>query len=374
MHWTQNAPSTRPCSRGLLLAASLALVLAVPARADVTIQEKTVSSGMAGFGGGITTATRVIAGDMARDEHMFTATGRLKTLAGKPRSSTTITRLDKELIWELEPARKEYGEMTFAQMREAMAKGMEEAKAQSAKSKQDVQVDFKVDVQRTGKKDKVNGYEAEEWIITLTAVPKDKKSGESAGAYNMKLDSWYSTQVPGQAEVTAYYRKWGEKMGLDPQMQSMASGLMAGHADAIREMAAKMKDLKGVPVRSTMTMDMGGGMTPEQQAEMDKARAEHAKKGAEDKQKQEASDDANANSSAAGSLAKGNIGGALGGMFGHKLSKSAQTKAESGTAPGAEGGSGAGFSVTTDMLSVTTGSAGASFDVPAGYKKVEHKK
>jgi hypothetical protein len=375
MHRTQHASSPHLSSRGLLPAVFIALVLALPARADVTIQEKTVSAGIGGFGGGITTVTRVIAGDKARDDQQFTPTGRLKSLAGKPRSNTTITRLDKELIWDLEPARKEYGEMTFAQMREAMAKGMEEAKAHSAKDKEDVQVDFKVDVQRTGKKDKVNGFDAEQWIITLTAVPKekDKKGGEGV-AYSMKLDGWYSTQVPGQAEVTAYYRRWGEKMGIDPQMRSMASGLMAGHGDAVREMAAKMKDLKGVAVRSTMTMDMGGGMTPEQQAQMDKARTENAKERAEDKSKREAKDDEEAKAGAAGSLARGNLGGALGGMFGHKLSKTAEKKAESSTAPGAEGGSGAAFSVTTDMLSVTTGGAGASFDVPADYKKVEHKK
>ena len=367
--------SPRPASHGLLPAALLTLVMALPARADVTIQQKTVSSGFAGFGGGISTETRVIAGDRAREEQTFTATGRLKTFAGKPRSSVSITRLDKELIWELDPARKEYGEMTFADMREAMNKGMAEARTQSAKPKQDEQLDFKVDVKRTGKKDKVNGFDAEEWIVTLTAVPRDKQGSASSAAFSMKLDGWYSTQVPGQAEVTAYYRRWAEKMGLDPQLQSMVGGFMATHGDAVREMAAKMKDLKGVAVRSTMTMEMGGGLTPEQQAQMDKTRSDNAKASAEDKKKSEASGDAHADAGAAASLAHGNIGGALGGMFGHKLSKSAEHKAESSVAAGDEGGSAPSFSATTDLLSITTGSGGASFDVPAGYtKKAERKK
>ena len=58
MHRTQVAMSARPSSRGLLLAAFAVLVLAPPARADVTIQEKTVSSGLGGFGSGTTTTTR----------------------------------------------------------------------------------------------------------------------------------------------------------------------------------------------------------------------------------------------------------------------------------------------------------------------------
>ncbi len=379
MHPIQAASRSRLMVQAMLSVVALALVVP-PAFADVTIQEKTVSSGLAGFGGGTTTTTRMIATDKGREDETFTYTGRMKTFAGKPRSTSTITRLDKELIWDLDHDKKQYGELTFAEMREAMAKGMAEAKAEmkqpeNAMAKDDVQLDYKVEVQRTGKKDKVNGFDAEQWIITLVATPKDKKTGESAGAFKIKLDGWYSTQVPGQAEVQAYYRRWGEKMGVDPQMKSMASGLMAAHGDAVKEIAAKLKDLKGVAVRSTMTMDMGAGLTPEQQAEMDKARAEEAKSRSADKAKQDARDDADAKVGAASSLAKGNVSGALGGFLSRKLNKAAEKKVEASMAPSSGSGSGGpAFSVTTDMLSVTTGSAAASFEVPVGYKKVERKK
>lgn len=378
MYRTQDALSARPSSRGLLLSTAVALVLALPVRADVTVQEKTVSSGLGGFGNGTTTTTRVIAGDKGREDEQFTYTGRFKTFAGKPRSTSTITRLDRELIWGLDHPKKQYTEMSFAEMREAMAKGMAEAQAemkkpQPAPTQNDVQVDYKVDVQRTGKKDKVNGFDAEQWIITLTAVPRNKQSGETAGSFKMKLDGWYSTQVPGQTEVAAYYRRWAEKMGMDPQMRSMASSLMAMHGDAVRQMAAKMKDLKGMAVRSTMTMDVDAGLTPEQQAKLDKAKADGAKAKAEDKKAKEAKEEDEANASTAGSVAKGDVGGALGGFLSRKLGKAAEKKAESSLTSGSGDGSGPAFTVTTDVLSVTTGSAGASFDLPAGYKKVERK-
>ena len=179
--------------------------------------------------------------------------------------------------------------------------------------------------------------------------------------------------MPGQVETAAYYRRWAEKMGMDPQIRTMASSLMAMHGDAVREIAAKMKDLKGVAVRSTMTMDMDAGLTPEQQAQMDKARADAAKANAQDKQKQAEKEDNEANASTAGSVAKGDVGGALGGFLSRRLGKAAEKKAEASMASGAGSGSGSAFTVTTDVLSVTTGSAGASFDVPAGYKKVERK-
>jgi hypothetical protein len=378
MHSKRPAARIRPHAHAIPLAIAVTFLLAAPALADVTIQEKTVSTGLGGFGNGTTTTTRVIAADKGREDEQFTYTGRMKTFAGKPRSSSTITRLDKELIWDLDHNKKQYGEMTFAEMREAMARGAAEAKAEMAKSgdahaQQDVKFEYKVDVQRTGKKDKVNGFDAEQWIITLTASPKDKQTGESAGAFKMKLDGWYSTQVPGQAEVAAYYRRWAEKMGIDPQVRTMASSLMAAHGDAVKEIAAKMKDLKGVAVRSTMTMDMGLGLTPEQQAELDKARKDEAKSRAENTKKQDARDDLDAKKDAASSLSHGNVSGALGGFLSRKLNKAAEKKVEASVTPKEGSSGGPAFSVTTDMLSVTTGSAAGSFDVPAGYKKVERK-
>lgn len=365
-------------ARRALPALALLCFCASPTLADVTIQEKTVSSGMGGFGNGTTTTTRIIAADKGRDDETFTYTGRLKTFAGKPRTSSTITRLDKELIWDLDHAKKQYGEMTFAEMRAAMAEAEDKARAELAKSgapahKDDVELTYKVDVKRTGKKDKINGFDAEQWIITLTATPKDTKTGESAGNFKMQLDGWYSTTVPGQAEVAAYYKRWAEKMGIEPQVRTMASALMAQHGDAVKQIAAKMKDLKGVAVRSTMTMELGNGLTPAQQAELDKARAEDSQKRAENSKKQDAKDDVDAKLDAGGSLAKGNVSGALGGFLSRKLNKAAEKKVEKSLTP-AEGSSGSpSFTVTTDMLSVTTASAAASFDVPAGYKKVERK-
>ena len=375
MHRMQDASSARSSSRGFLLVAILASVLAVAARADVTVQEKTVSSGLGGFGSGSTTTTRVIAGDKGREDELFTYTGKLKTFAGKPRSTSTITRLDKELVWELDHTKQQYGELTFAQMREAMAKGAAQAQAgmkHPEPAREAPKVDFKVDVQRTGKRERINGFDAEQWIITLTAVPREKPQDAAGapGSYSIKMDQWYSTQVPGQAEVAAYYRRWAEKMGMDPQMRRMATGMMAMHGDAMREMAAKMKDMKGMVVRSTMTMNMDSGLTPEQKAQMAQSRADGAKAQAENKKQRQAKADEDANGDAAGSLARGNVGGALGGFMSRKLGKAAEKKAEASMTSGGSG-SGSALTVTTDVLSVTTTSAGASFDVPAGYKKVE---
>lgn len=373
MHRMQRVDAPGLSSRNVLLAVAVSLALAAPALADVTLKERTVSTGLAGFGNGTSERTWVIAGDKSRSDEQYTYTGRFKTLAGggKPRNSAEIVRLDRDVMWSLDPEKKEYSELSFAEMREMMAQAGAEAGKSERKS--DVEMTYKVDVQRTGKKEKVNGFDAENYLVTVTATAKDAKSGDAA-AYTMKMDQWLSTQVPGQAEATAYFRKFAEKMGLDPQMRQM-SGLMAQYAGALEQAAEKLKELKGYPVRSTVTMLMGPETTPEQQAQMDKARAEAKQAQAEQKTKKEAKEDDQAKADAAGSLAGGNVGGAIGGFLGRKLAKAAEKKAESSTSSqGSGSGTPGGLTITTDVLSVTTGAAAVSFDVPSDFKKVERKR
>jgi len=370
-----------PCARTIALAAVIALIAAASiATADVTVKQKTVTSGLAGFGNGSTVSTLVIAGDRSRSDEESTYSGRFKALAGggKPRKSGVITRLDQELIWTLDDEKKQYVEMTFAEMRQMMEQGKAEMEAEDAEQQkpQDADMEFKVDVKHTGKKETVNGFPAEQVIITLTGASTDQQTGNQ-GSMTMTLDQWMSEAVPGTAEVQAYYRQFAEKLGIDPQMRSMGGMAMAMYGNAIRKLADEMKDLKGYPVRSTMTIETGAKLSPEQQAEMEKAKAEQAKAQAEESKKQEAAEDAEATAEAGSSVKQGKLGSALGGMLGRKLGKAAGKKAEekAGAAAGPSGpGSGPAFTATTEVLSVTSGAASVGFDVPAGYKKIERSK
>lgn len=88
----------------------------------------------------------------------------------------------------------------------------------------------------------------------------------------------------------------------------------------------------------------------------------------------EQKEDAEAKSQATASLAKGNLGGALGGMLGRKLGRSADNKAAASMPSESDDGSDGGIKIVTDVLDVSTGASGASFEPPAGYKKVERRK
>ncbi len=377
-------------SRGFLLAVAT-LVFACPAWADVTLKEKTVSSGMMGFGNGTSERTTVIAGDKSRSDEQNTYTGRFQTFAGggKPRGSVQIIRLDREVFWTLDPEKKQYTELTFADMRQMMEAGMSEMQSQPKDPRaKDVEFDYTVDVKRTGKKDRINGFNAEQFILTLTATPKDTHGGQAAGGYTMTMDEWLSTEVPGGAEVQAFHRRMGEKLGLDPEVQRFGMGAMAMYRDAMKQLAEKMKEMKGYPVRTTLTVGMGPASATttvapaaEQRAQADQARANARDERDRQRKERNAREDANATEGAANSALRGNLGGAMSGLLGHGIHRAAQNHADasvdsaeakrnrsgsSSTTPG-------GLTITTDVLSVTTGAVAASYDVPPDYKKVERK-
>jgi len=383
--------SGRRSPREWLPALFLALLLASSAGADVVVKEKTVSEGLSGFGNGTTIRTLVVAGDKSRSEDEFTYTGRFKTLAGggKPRTSVAITRIDKEVIWNLEPDKKQYTEMTFAEMRRMMEQGLaaadQESRKAEAKDVKDAEMTFTVDVKRTGAKQDVNGFPAEQVILTCTGKPKNPEKGAAGGEVRIVMDQWLTKNAPGSQEMKAYYRRFAEKLGLEMETAGIDAMARRMYGSGLKEISAKMKGLEGFPVRSTFTIEgsseMAAAQKPaaesaETQRELSKAeraKAKEAEAAEEKKQDQEDAKDVGSSVASGG----GGIAGKIGGFLGRKAARAAQKKTEEkvektaeGMAPSGPGAAGGPmFKVVTEVMSISTSPAPAgSFDVPAGYK------
>jgi hypothetical protein len=306
---------TRPLDsiapRGLPLLACVSILLcalAAPSPADVTIKERIVAVGIGGFGDGTTDVTRAIAGDKSRDDVIHVSTRPGKTVVGgKPRSTSTIMRLDRDRVWNIDDPRRQYTERSFAALRAGAEGSLRVAGAQKTS---DVEMEYQVDVERTGRKRTVNGYPAEQVIVTLTAKPKGKAGGEAAAGFAMRMEEWLSNEVLAQDELTAFQSKLALKLGMDPGLQRIRTMMTAQYGAGLRAMADQLKDSKGYPVRTILSV--GPVPAPPQGAETQGARA--------------------------------------------------------------DGGAGEPtMTVTTNLLSVSTGPAIVSFDVPAGYTKVTPK-
>lgn len=377
MHRVLRGSASGRAPREWLPALVLALLLASTAAADVTIKETTVSEGLGGFGNGTTHRTMMVAGDASRSEDEATYTGRFKTLAGggKPRTTVSITRIDKEVVWDLDPQKKTYTELTFAEMRERMAKGLAEADAAAREAEpQDADMTFTVDVARTGAKEPVNGFPAEQVVVTCTGRPKDAAPGAGDREIRIVMDMWLTKDAPGAKEMTEFGRRFAAKMGIEAQLANVGAMAQRMYGGAMKQMGETLKDLDGYPVRSTFTIGGAGGPAAEQRPEAE-AGAERERAKAEAEEQEKAQDRQDAGDIASTAASGGGVTGKLGGLLGRKLTGAAQKKAgqkvEKGagepSAPGAAGGHL--LKVVTEVTSISTSPAPAgSFEVPAGYR------
>lgn len=183
--------------------------------------------------------------------------------------STSITRLDKGLIWQLMPDKQKYSEMTFEQMRAQMKESMAQLEEMQQGggagalpvSEEDCEwSDPKMEIKETGQKQRFANVKAEQYIITIQETCTVPKSGQSC-VLTWKMENWMARRMPGEDEAMAFNKAMAEKLGTEEMMsgvQASSMGLMAMFKGGWEEALDEMSDLQGFPVKTVMQMEMGG--------------------------------------------------------------------------------------------------------------------
>ncbi|HEY1493734.1 MAG TPA: hypothetical protein VGF49_04295, partial [Candidatus Solibacter sp.] len=122
----------------------------------------------------------------------------------------------------------------------------------------------KIDLKETGQKKNINGFSASEVVMTIAM------EGGAAAAQGMKMqmemDMWLSSDVPGAAELRAFYQKNGERF----PWAAMGGAANSNMQNAIAEMQKKIANLGGVPVLQITRMKAAAN--PQMSAQMEQAR------------------------------------------------------------------------------------------------------
>lgn len=343
-----------------LLAGAIAVILISAAQADVTIEERMSVSGaglmkMANMNG--TTTTR-ISGQRARtDSNLQFESGLMRTLGRGLGESTEIVRLDEDKMYSVNNKKKTYTETTFAEQRAQMEKISQQTREAQASQQRatsgvdDSQCEWsepKAEVQRNGEKATLAGHQAERVTVVATQSCKDKSTGQVCD-FGLVLDQWLAPDVAASAEAQAYQRAFAEKMGLNAtasrDFAERAESMFGRYQDLWREVATKMRDVKGYPVKLSFNLGVGG---PQCQGT----------------QERQAAGDGATQPTGLGEA----LGGALGGMFGKKKAPPPEAAAPPAPLPG---GLMSLMGMSTELLSVSTNALDPqSFELPAGYKKV----
>jgi hypothetical protein len=328
-------------------------------RADITIKSTVSSKGLVGLTNMEGSQTQMISGDKAKTQSNIRMTNKVMKFlgAGKPQESAEITRLDKELFWDVNLKDKEYNERTFADVRAEMEKGLQQAnkeKAKYAKEHPEDTVKFRTEVKvdKTGKTQKIAGHSTEETIITMIMYAKNAESGEQ-GAMKMTMDLWMAKDVPGAADFQKFYAEMATKLGFTGHSQQSMEGMLTAFGIDPRDLYKHTKDLQGMSLMSTVSL---GSMADTSAQTGKQSEAKEQKK---DKESDQA--DEGGKSSAAKKL---------GGLFGKKKeskddkeSKSKDAKSEQQSGPMYL------MQFTTTVTEISSASiAGSEFEVPAGFK------
>jgi hypothetical protein len=359
----------RQLARLLTLYTALALAAGI-AQADVTIERSTAVTGvgamaMANMNG---TSKTVISGNKSRTDNETKMQSKIVGFLARNAAGPTaeIVLLDQDTLYHVNFNKKEYTETTFEQMRAQIQKAEDQMSANQDNSQPSAVDQSKcdwlppsADVNQTGEKAQIAGYDAERVTITAKQPCKDKETG-SICEVALVLDQWMSAGFSENAEARQFYKAYAAKMGFDPASSqdalSKAKALFSRYKGIWTEVAAKMQNIKGYPVRSSFTLALGGPQCKDSRANQSQPSQ---------------TDDG---SSGSGNLA-GAVAGKLGGLF-HK--KSDDADAPPAAAPGipvvVPTGDVALMTVSSQLVAVSTSPAGAdAFNIPAGFKKIETK-
>ncbi len=123
----------------------------------------------------------------------------------------------------------------------------------------------------TGEHKVVGGFNATQSVVTMD-MDMSQMAQRPGMKMQMEMEIWASPDVPGASEMEAFYKR---NMSRFP-WAAMGAGGNASARSAMAELQKKMAAMHGVPVLEVMHTKMAGGPTlsPEQQAQMDKARAQ----------------------------------------------------------------------------------------------------
>jgi len=133
-------------------------------------------------------------------------------------------------------------------------------------------VEVNVDVQETGQRKVISGFNCRQVIMTMEMDSPQARQQGAAMKMRMTMELWVSPDVPGYQELRSLH----QRISSGPGWAAMMRGSGAGMQKNMAELQRKMANLNGVPVLQIMKMGAAGdaAQTAQMQQGMAQARAQ----------------------------------------------------------------------------------------------------
>ncbi len=205
-----------------LMLLALVALLAGSVAADLKTEALTRASLLTGLGTTEVHSSTAYQGEKRAESRTTRVVGGIGgALAGKPQTSVEITRLDRDLVWELDPAKKAYTERPIAMSTQT------EVKTERRQSGPDQRKPYKIvkselKVSKTGARRDINGFACVEYLVTWELVLEDTAS-KGKVTQVMTTDLWNTplTDKLKQAHgiETDFNRSYVKKLGVEVSPQ-----------------------------------------------------------------------------------------------------------------------------------------------------------
>ncbi len=233
----------------------LVALCALTAHADVTRKQKVTSQSFGAYEG--TTTYYYTADRSAEESEKRWTAGVMKTMTGgKPTESASITRLDKEIIWQIDPRKKSYTEMTFAEFREMIMKAQQEMAAEGGEEVDTSTVsedlyDWTWETKSDPNPRTINGFVCHNAQFVATGINKQNPEDKVW----IRFDCWNSPDIPGSEEIRAFQMRYLQALKLDEK--ALTPGLMSAAMFYQKQMDKLIEEMKKAPGESVLqTMEI----------------------------------------------------------------------------------------------------------------------
>ncbi len=239
----------------------LATLLAGPALADLKMETITRASMLTGLGSTEVSAVTQYQGEKREENNTTKMVGGIGgMLAGKPQTSVEITRIDKDLIWEVNPPKKTYTERPIALPAGTETKAERRQSGPEEKPYKIVKSEIKVT--KTGATKTINGFACTEYLITWEVVLEDTAS-KGKVTQVMTTDLWNTPLTDqlkkAQATEAEFSKKLMQKLGvgLSPEeANQLGAGMLTSMygldaketAGKLEQVGKEMAKVEGYPI------------------------------------------------------------------------------------------------------------------------------
>ncbi len=193
--------------------------------------------------------------DRKKTDSTFKWTGAIMSKITSDKHNIEIVRLDKDLIWQIDMNKKRYLEFPIKKMAMQVGVVQSDPTAETVYVEDCVKCTVKSGIKRTGTKKIVNGYDAEQVILTWSSTCAEKEKGQPAGTTSFTLEIWIADGVPLGGGLDTFNQAYARKVGMNIQMLQVLGDQLLKTFPSLKDLALMMKDLKGYPILSILSVE-----------------------------------------------------------------------------------------------------------------------